>query len=120
MENNKRGPVTIPGKRVLSENALNHWVDSTKLINESKQDRYETLFADLENEFGSINPLINLRRQRIARIIIQTERIQNVIDATFKKKSYACQYCLKAHGFLRPRKWGYRRICYEHIKYDQS
>jgi len=85
MGNNKRGPVTIPGKKVSSTNALKHGATSPKLINEEEQDRYEELLNELRKEYASKNPLIGLQIARIARITIQLERIQNVIDATFKR-----------------------------------
>ena len=85
MANKRTGPVTIPGKKVSSSNALKHGATSPKLINEEEQDRYEALLVELEKEYASTNPLIGLQIARIARITIQLERIQNVIDAAFKK-----------------------------------
>ena len=85
MENKKRGPVTIPGKKVSSKNAFKHGATSPKLINDAEQERYEMLIDDLSKEYTSNNPLIGLQIERIARIAIQLERIQDVIDATFKR-----------------------------------
>jgi hypothetical protein len=85
MATKKTGPVTLPGKKVSSGNALKHGATSPKLINEEEQDRYEQLLAELEKEYVSSNPLIGLQIARIARITIQLERIQSVIDAAFKK-----------------------------------
>lgn len=85
MTNKKTGPVTIPGKKVSSKNALKHGATSTSLINDEERERYETLIDDLSKEYASNNPLIGLQIERIARIAIQLGRIQNVIDATFKR-----------------------------------
>ena len=85
MANKKIGPVTIPGKKISSKNALKHGATSPKLINDEEQTRYESLLRDLSKEYSSSSPLIGLQIERIARIAIQLERIQNVIDATFKR-----------------------------------
>ena len=85
MANRKTGPVTLPGKKISSRNALKHGATSPSLINDEEQERYETLIDDLSKEYASKNPLIGLQIERIARIAIQLERIQNVIDATFKR-----------------------------------
>lgn len=85
MENKKTGPVTIPGKKVSSQNALKHGATSPRLINEVEQDRYDELLADLSRHYTSSNPLTGLQLARIARITIQLERIHDVIDAEFKR-----------------------------------
>ncbi len=71
MANKKTGPVTLPGKKVSSKNALKHGATSPSLINDEEQDRYETLIDDLSKEYASNNPLIGLQIERIARIAIQ-------------------------------------------------
>ena len=85
MQKKKTGPVTISGKENSSKNALKHGATSPKLINEAEQERYKTLLGNLKKRYSSDNPLIELQVERIARITIQLERIQNVIDAAFKK-----------------------------------
>lgn len=85
MQNKKTGPVSLPGKEASSKNALKHGATSPKLINESEQERYKSLLASLSKKYSSDNPLIELQLVRIARINIQLERIQNVIDASFMK-----------------------------------
>jgi len=85
MENKRRGPVTIPGKKVTSRNATKHGGTSPKLINDDEQNRYEGLLTGLEKEYSSTNPLTHLQIKRIARITIQLERVQSVIDAAFRK-----------------------------------
>ena len=85
MENKKRGPVTIPGKKVSSKNAFKHGATAKGFINEQEKDRFEELLSDLSNHYESSNPLIKLQQERIARVTIQLERIQNTIDALFEK-----------------------------------
>lgn len=85
MKNNQTGPITAAGKKNSAKNAIKHGATSAKLINDEEQSRYEFLLAALNNEYKSSNPLIELQITRIARLNIQLERIQNVIDATFKK-----------------------------------
>ena len=77
MENKRRGPITIPGKKVSSRNATKHGGTSPKLINEDEQNRYEGLLTGLEKEYSSTNPLTHLQIKRIARITIQLERIHS-------------------------------------------
>ena len=81
MENKKRGPVTIPGKKVSSKNAIKHGATAKGFINDKERDRYEELISDLTDHYESSNPLIGLQLERIARVTIQLERIQNTIDA---------------------------------------
>ena len=85
MENKKRGPVTIPGKKVSSKNAIKHGATAKGFINDKERDRYEELISDLTDHYESSNPLIGLQLERIARVTIQLERIQNTIDALFEK-----------------------------------
>ena len=85
MQNKKTGPVTLPGKEASSKNALKHGATSPKLISETEQERYKSLLASLAKQYPADNPLIELQLVRITRATIQLERIQNVIDASFKK-----------------------------------
>jgi len=85
MKNKQTGPITAPGKKESSKNAIKHGATSTKLINEDEQARHEILLNALNQQYQSSNPLVQLQTSRIARLTIQLERIQNVIDASFKK-----------------------------------
>jgi hypothetical protein len=85
MKSKQTGPITALGKKVSSKNAIKHGATSPKLINRDEQTRYENLVAALNDQYKSSNPLIQLQITRIARLTIQLERIQNVIDATFRK-----------------------------------
>ena len=68
-----------------SKNALTHGATSLKFLNEVEQDRYSTLLTELKESYPSPNPLIRLQLERIAKINIQLERIQNTIDAQFMR-----------------------------------
>jgi hypothetical protein len=85
MANTKTGPVTIPGKKISSRNAVKHGATSKGFINEQEKDRFDLLLSDLNKHYESNNPLIRLQLERIARVTIQLERIQNTIDALFEK-----------------------------------
>ena len=85
MQKKKTGPVTLSGKEASSKNALKHGATSPKLINEDEQERFKSLLGNLSKKYPSDNTLIELQLVRIARTTIQLERIQNVIDASFKK-----------------------------------
>jgi hypothetical protein len=82
MQKKKTGPVTLPGKKASSKNAL---ATSPKLISQAEKGRYEILITGLTKAYPSDNPLIQLQLVRIARVSIQVERIQNTIDALFEK-----------------------------------
>ena len=85
MENKKRGPVTLSGKKVSSKNAIKHGATAKGFINDHEKDRFEALLSDLSGHYESSNPLIKLQLERITRVTIQLERIQNTIDALFEK-----------------------------------
>lgn len=85
MQNKKRGPATLPGKKVSSKNAIKHGATARGFINEQERDRFEKLLSDLADHYDTNNPLIKLQLERIARVTIQLERIQNTIDALFEK-----------------------------------
>ena len=85
MENKRRGPVTIPGKKISSRNATKHGATAKGFINEQERERSLELLLDLNKHYQSNNPLIKLQLERIARVTIQLERIQNTIDAFFER-----------------------------------
>ena len=85
MDNKKRGPVTVPGKNNSSKNALRHGATAKRFINDQEKERFEELLTSLNDHYQSSNPLIGLQLERIARVTIQLERIQNTIDALFEK-----------------------------------
>jgi hypothetical protein len=78
------GPTTESGKSTSSKNAVTHGVTSQKLLNEVEYQRYITLLADLKEAYPNQNPLVRMQLERIAKLNIQLERIQNTIDAHFQ------------------------------------
>lgn len=77
------GPVTKTGKAKSSKNALSHGATSPKLLNEDEQNRYDDLLKELREFYPNPNPLVRLQLERIAKLNIQLNRIQNAIDAQF-------------------------------------
>lgn len=85
MRNKQTGPITSAGKQTSSRNAVKHGATSPQLINSEEQDRYNSLLVALKDHYKSSNPLVQLQIERIARVNVQLERIQNVIDASIKR-----------------------------------
>ena len=78
------GPTTESGKNASSKNAVTHGATSPKLLNDAEHERYITLLADLKETYPNHNPLVRMQLERIAKLNIQLERIQNTIDAQFQ------------------------------------
>ena len=85
MNKKSGGPVSGAGKAISSRNAIKHGATATGFINDQEEERYKILLNDLRAHYKFDNPLIKLQLERIARVTIQLERIQNAIDATFQK-----------------------------------
>jgi hypothetical protein len=85
MNKKSGGPVSGAGKAISSKNAIKHGATATGFINNQEEERYKILLNDLRAHYKLDNPLIKLQIERIARVTIQLERIQNAIDATFQK-----------------------------------
>ena len=85
MNKKSGGPVSAAGKAISSKNAIKHGATATGFINDQEEERYKILLNDLRAHYKFDNPLIKLQLERIARVTIQLERIQNIIDATFQK-----------------------------------
>jgi hypothetical protein len=77
------GPKTLQGKTTASANAITHGATSKKLLTHQESIRYGNLVHDLKAHYISTNPLIIMQTERIAKLTIQLERIQNVMDAQF-------------------------------------
>ena len=92
MNKKKGGPLTQEGKAITSKNALKHGGTSSKFLTDQEKVQYETFLNDLENYYQSENPLVKAQIQRIARLHIQLERIQNTIDAQFKLSRNTSQH----------------------------
>ena len=85
MNKKSGGPVSAAGKAISSKNAIKHGATATGFINDQEEERYKNLLNDLSAHYKFENPLIKLQLERIARVTVQLERIQNAIDATFQK-----------------------------------
>ncbi len=81
----KSGPNTTKGKLVSAQNAIKTGVTTKQLLNEEEYSRFAQLQADLTNHYNGTNPLIALQIEKIGRLQIQLERIQNAIDALYRK-----------------------------------
>lgn len=84
MSTSNGGPVTEHGKLISSKNALKHGATSKHFINENEVHEYEQLLSKLQKTYSSDNPLISMQLERIAKIKIQLERINQVINASFE------------------------------------
>lgn len=78
------GPTTIEGKHIVSKNAVKHGATSKRLLNSEDQALYTQLVEDLNAQYASSNPLAKFQIERIARINVQLQRIQDAIDANFE------------------------------------
>ena len=84
-ENKSTGPRSREGKEISSKNALKHGATSKGFISDAERERFEILLNDLKQHYQSNNPLIKLQLERIAKIMVQLERIQDTIAASFEK-----------------------------------
>lgn len=77
------GPATAAGKVKASKNALVHGATSPRLLDEAERASYAALLKALKAQYPSSNPLIQMQLERITRLKIQLDRVQNVMDAAF-------------------------------------
>ncbi len=80
------GPKTAAGKLVSSKNAIKAGLTTSQLLSEKELDRYDQIKKDLKNHYNNQNPLIDLQIERIARLQIQLERIQNAVDVLYRSR----------------------------------
>ncbi len=71
---NKRGP---------EKNALKHGATSNDFLTINERDRFDQLVRELTNHYTATSPLVPIQIERIARLTIQLERIQNLIDVLY-------------------------------------
>lgn len=83
------GPVSAKGKLASSQNAIKTGVTAKQLLNEYEYSRLHQLMLDLTTHYQSANPLVTLQIEKIARLQIQLERIQNAIDALYRQSEKA-------------------------------
>ncbi len=81
----KSGPKTTKGKLVSSQNAIKTGLTTKQLLNGHEYSRFNQLKAELTSHYTGTNPLIALQIEKIARLQIQLERIQNAIDALYRQ-----------------------------------
>lgn len=81
----KGGPVTAKGKLASSQNAIKTGLTTKQLLNDHEFTRLNQLIADLGKYYSGANPLIQLQIEKIARLHIQLERIQNAIDTLYRR-----------------------------------
>ena len=84
-DNKSTGPRSSQGKEISSKNALKHGATSKGFISDSERERFLSLLNDLKQHYPARNPLIHLQLERIAKITVQLERIQDTIAASFEK-----------------------------------
>ena len=77
------GPRSAQGKAVSSQNALTHGATSKRWLTAEESESFEGMLKDLRAHYPSPNPLVKMQIERIARLRVQLERIQGVIDAAF-------------------------------------
>lgn len=77
------GPISVAGKSKSSKNAVLHGATSPQLLNDAEKSKYDALLNELRESYPSANPLVRMQLERIAKLNIQLERIQNTIDAQF-------------------------------------
>ncbi len=77
------GPRSAAGKAKSSSNARTHGATSNRWLSEPERESFESNLAELRAQYPSANPLVKMQIERIARLKVQLERIQDVIDASF-------------------------------------
>jgi hypothetical protein len=77
------GPTTSTGKAIASQNAIKHGARSQKLVAHETHN-YQQMVDALRESYPSTNPLMSLQIERIAKIKIQLDRVQVLIENTFE------------------------------------
>ena len=78
------GPTTSTGKAIASQNAIKHGARSQKLVAHETHN-YQQMVDALRESYPSTNPLMSLQIERIAKIKIQLDRVQVLIENTFEE-----------------------------------
>ncbi|BEI41399.1 MULTISPECIES: hypothetical protein [unclassified Polynucleobacter] len=74
LSKNKLGP---------EKNALKHGATSSDFLTINERDRFDQLVRELSAHYAATSPLVPIQIERIARLTIQLERIQNLIDVLY-------------------------------------
>jgi len=77
------GPKSRPGKAKVSTNAIRHGAKAKNFINPEEEKTYQTFLKGLKGQYNSQNPIVSAQLERIAKIKIQLDRVQKIIDASF-------------------------------------
>jgi hypothetical protein len=78
------GPTTSTGKAIASQNAIKHGARSQKLATHETPN-YQQMIDELKKSYPSKNPLVSLQIERIAKIKVQLDRVQVLIENTFEE-----------------------------------
>lgn len=82
-EHTSTGPKTVDGKMRSSQNAVMHGSTSPRLLTDAEKKTYAIFLSELQAQYTSKNPLVRMQLERIARLKVQLDRVQDVIDASF-------------------------------------
>lgn len=78
------GPTTSSGKAIASQNAIKHGARSQKLTT-NETHNYQQMIDELKESYPSNNPLVSLQIERIAKIKVQLDRVQILIENSFEE-----------------------------------
>ena len=92
-------PNTDKGKLVSSRNSIKSGLTTKQLLNHHELERFNQLIKELSAHYNSPNPLVPLQIERIARLHIQLERIQNGIDFFIVNLSKQAQQEMRKKSF---------------------
>ena len=79
----KTGPRTSSGKDIASKNAIKHGGFAKNFVNDEEKNFYHSLVEALKKDYPNSSTLMVMQIDRIARLQVQLQRIQNTIDAAF-------------------------------------
>jgi uncharacterized Ntn-hydrolase superfamily protein len=79
------GPKTKIGKETSSQNAITHGATSKQFLSPQEQKSYAKHLHGLQQSFPVRNYLMDLQIDRLAKLHVQSERIQKIIEAQFLK-----------------------------------
>ena len=75
------GPKTDQGKSRSSLNAVKHGATSPRLLNAQEVANYTSFIKELSNYYKCANPLVKMQIERISRLKVLIERVQEQMDS---------------------------------------